>query len=220
MKLVVVVIGNGRDFIHPTITSLAPNVSYPIQARLMIDDSPHTAWGVDLDARYPEWDIVHTGGIGMAGAVQAGFDLALSHDPDYTLWIEDDTELLRPLPIASAIAALEANEHLAQMCFPREPADPTEYPDQLTAIVNQSQLVEEHDDYTAYDFLFSMFPNLIPRRVMELGWPAGPIGVGNETGMTNRCLEAGYLFAAWGQPGGPAFCRHNGYAARGAGWQL
>ncbi len=220
MKLVLVVIGNGREFLHPTMKSLAPNILHPIRARLMIDDSPDPAWGTDLEFQYPDWHIVHTGGVGMAAAVQAGFDLALSHDPDYTLWLEDDTELLRPLPVGDAINALERNPYLAQMCFCREPADPSEYPDQLTAIVNQATLVEEHDDYTVHDFLFSMFPNLIPRRVMELGWPSGPIGVGNEAGMTARCREAGYLFGAWGQPGGVAFCRHNGFAARGAGWAL
>ncbi len=221
MKLAVLVIGDGRPhFLAETVGSIAPNVLHPITARLMVNDEADPAYCAWLDEALPEWEIVHTGRRGMAGAVQAGFDLCLSHDPDYVLWLEEDMALVRPLPIAQAIGVLDAHHELAQMCFKREAIDPSEGDDQLTAIVERAANWGEKASYTWHDYIFSMNPCLIPKRVLELGWPSGPLGIGNESGMTYKLTQSGYVFGQWGHRGDAPWARHIGYAVRSVGYRL
>jgi hypothetical protein len=219
MKLGVLVIGNGREYLHQTVPHIHENILSPITARMMIDDSGDAQWSTMLAARYPEWVIHSTGHVGMAGAVQAGFDLALRYDVDHVLWLEDDMLLTRPLPIAQAVAVLASRSDLAQMCFKREPFDPSEGDDQLAAIVHLAPHSGTKATYTWHDYLFSLNPCLIPQQILRMGWPSGPIGVGNEDGMTRMLREAGFVFGSWGHVGDPAYARHLGWQ-RSAAWRL
>lgn len=160
----------------------------------------------------------------MAGAVQAGWDAILRYGVDYVLWMEEDMVLTRTPPIAQAAEVLDDHPTLAQMCFRREPWAPEEYPDQLAAIVRQASHSNDwtcsKGTYTVHDFIFSLNPSIIPARILEMGWPSGPIGVGNETGMTERLEAAGYTFGSWGHPNdGQSWCRHIG-DARADGYAL
>jgi GT2 family glycosyltransferase len=220
--IALLVIGNGRtDMLDATVEAAREHLP-AFDRYLMVDDSGDLRVRRILDARYPEFVIQHNDtNLGMAAAVQAGFDLVLASGARHVFWLEEDMLLTKAPPVDAAISVLERQPDLAQMCFRRDPADPTEQPDQLTAICGKSPHVTTHDLYTAYDFLFSMGPCVIPRHILEYGWPAGPIGVGNEDGMTRLLLEKGYRFGSWGLPGdGQSWGRHVGYAARGAAWQL
>jgi hypothetical protein len=188
---------------------------------LMVDDSGDLGVRSHLDETYPEFLIQHHDrNLGMAAAVQTGFDLALATSARYVFWLEEDHQLIRDIPVEDAIRALGEDQSLAQMCFSREPCDPSEGTDQLAAVLSHASEHGVTDTHTWHDYLFSMIPCLIPRRVLELGWPAGPIGVGNETGMTLRTREHGYRFGAWGHVGDAPYVRHIGYASRGAAWKL
>lgn len=221
MKLSLVVIGDGRgDCLRECVPAIFEHVHVPFHSRVMVDDSGDVEYGQGLDLSYSDFRIVHGGRRGMAGAVQAGFDAVLETEPDYVLWIEEDMILTRPLPVMAAVEELEAHPNVAQMCFPRQAIDPSEGTDQLAAICAQASFVTKHDRFTAQDFIFSMNPCLIPRRVLEMGWPSGPLGVGNEAGMTRKLLDAGYVFGQWGHPGDEPWAYHLGYARRTAGWAL
>ncbi len=220
MKVALLVIGDGRgEYLEHTVPAVLKNVLHPITARLMIDDSGDDDYARTLDDSYPEFRIVHGGRRGLAGAVQAGFDLCLDHDPDYVLWIEEDMLITRMLPVTQAVMVLEAHPELAQMCFKREPFDPAEGTDQLAAQCKLAAFFGEKASYTWHDSLFSLNPCLIPRRVLELGWPSGPLGVGNEAGMTPILLDQGYVFGSWGHVGDEPYARHLG-VRRSAQWQL
>jgi hypothetical protein len=162
--------------------------------------------------------------VGMAANVQRAWDVFLASDADYLLHMEDDMELVGYLPLRQAALALDEDEFLAQMCFRREPwpGSPLEmqFGDQLAAICAQADDIEVTATHTIHDFLFSLNPSLIPRRIVEMGWPAGPLGVGNEAGMTARLRSAGFRFGSWGRYGdGKVWARHIGHL-RGAGWAL
>lgn len=225
MKLVLVVIGDGRgDFLVQAVRGVKDNVTHGFSARIMVDDSGDPRYGEKLDIIYPEFDIIHGGRRGMAGAVQAGFDAALAYGPDYVLWIEEDMLLTRPVPVADAIAAMEwLPGRLAQIAFKREPwwgsPDEMRHGDQLAAIVELAPNSGTTATHTWHDYLFTLNPSVIPRRVLELGWPSGPLGVGNESGMTRRCLDAGYVFGSWGHVGDEPWATHIG-AYRTAAWML
>jgi GT2 family glycosyltransferase len=218
VKLAVVVIGDGRGhYLQQAVQSITSNVLHPITARIMVDDSGDADYGAELDVLYPEYLIVHGGRRGMAGAVQAGFDAALSTDPDYVLWVEEDFILVRQLPIGQAIQVMESHHDLAQMMFKRQPLAPDEIAgdDVIAGLTG----IRVHNVYTEHTHIFSMNPCLIPRRVVAMGWPAGPLGVGNEAGMTAKLLDAGYRFGVWGHLGDPRYCEHIG-AERSAGYAL
>lgn len=220
MKLAVVVIGDGRSKYLSEVVASMKHILHPVTARIMINDEADPNYCANLNILYPDFSITHTGRVGMAGAVQAGFAAALATDPDYTLWLEEDMVLTNPPPLTAAIHAMEANPTLAQMCFRREAWDPSEGDDQLSAIAAQASFVTVTDSYTIHDFIFSLNPSIIPSRVMRMGWPSGPLGIGNETGMTYKLLAAGYTFGSWGQPGdGQSWARHIGNE-RAAGWRL
>lgn len=196
MKLALVVVGDGRrSYLDQAVKAVKDNCLHPIHSRIMVCDEADYDYRADLRRDYPEWiHIQHATRRGMAGAIQAGFDAALDCDPDYTLWIEEDMLVTKPLPIGAAMSCLDSNRDLAQMLFQRQPITPEEH---LTGSVTGAfrmltQNYGEHGPYSWHDHIFSLNPCLIPRRILEMGWDTD-----NERGMSQRLREAGYTFGCW-----------------------
>lgn len=220
MKLVCVVVDDGRgEYLARTMASL-DHVHHPIYSRVLINDEASALYCASLDVEYPEWDIRHTGRLGMAGAVQAGFTAALEYEPDYVLWLEGDMLLIDDLPVQAAAEALSkpSNANLAQMVFKRLPwwgsPDEMEAGDQWAAIKRLAHFYTPCGDYAKHDFIFSLNPCLIPRRVLELGWDRD-----NEAGMTRKLLDSGFVFGHWGGLDSPALVEHIG-VERSQEWSL
>jgi hypothetical protein len=160
--------------------------------------------------------------LGMAGAVQAGFEWALSTFAEHVLWIEEDFRLTEHLPLSRMRLILESNPHLAQVVLKRQPWSDEEKRAGGQIETNPAAYTQCERlllDWVEHSTLFSLNPCLIPRRTLELGWPSGPLGVGNESGMTQRCLDAGMRFAYYGRIDDPPRCEHVGHV-RGSGWRL
>jgi hypothetical protein len=68
--------------------------------------------------------------------------------------------------------------------------------------------------YCVHTRCFSLNPCLIPRAVLELGWPDG-----NEAEMTTLLVSKGYRFAVWGSRQDGPRVEHTGQN-RAAGWRL
>lgn len=225
MSGALLVIGNGRLDNLRAVTDSALRCLPNFDHYLMVDDSGDGRIAEALDGLYAPFTIRHHEvNRGMAEAVQAGFDMVLGTDAEWVFWLEEDMLLTESPPVADAVRALDEDAGLAQMCFRRAPVMhplEQEYGCQLAAICSQSSMVERRDRYTVYDYLFSMGPCIIPSRILEYGWPAGPIGVGNEDGMTQRLLSHGYTFGSWGHPqDGQAWVKHIGFGLRAAKWKL
>lgn len=165
------------------------------------------------------------GRLGMAGAVQSAWEIALAADIDYLFHIEEDFLFTRPVDLQDLADILDEQTDLAQMCMVRQAWTPEEIaaggliPAHLGKAYQLRYSATTRAMWTEHDRLFSMNPCLIPRRVLELGWPAGPLGVGNEAGFTARCLAAGYRFAYYGSPVDLPLVEHIG-AARGVNYKL
>lgn len=221
--IALVVIGNGRlDYLKQAITSAQRHLN-PIHACIMVNDSGDPAIGRELDETYPGFRIIHHAqNQGMAAAVQSGWSAALETPADWIVHLEEDMEMIRDVPLIESINVLKVSPTLAQMCWKREPwwgsSAEISHGDQLLAICDQSNWGQT-DTHTFHDHLFSLNPCVIPRRIVEMGWPGGPLGVGNESGMTDKLKEAGYLFGSWGGFSDEPWCRHLGYE-RGTAWQL
>lgn len=161
------------------------------------------------------YDHDHT--LGMAGAVQAAWSWALDWGAEYLLHVEEDFRF-HELPLDGMLAVLEANPHLAQVVLKRQPWSSEEHA--AGGIIELDPAAyTQRDGFVESRKLFSLNPSLIPRRVLELGWPSGPLGVGNETGFTAKCLAAGYSFGMYGRIEDPPRVEHVGLM-RGNGWRL
>ena len=154
--------------------------------------------------------------LGMAGAVRAAWDWAIERDVDYLLHVEEDFRFLE-LPLDGMLDVFRQDETLAQVVLKRQPWSPEE--------VQAGGIIECHpDEYTdhradqlswvSHQRIFSLNPCLIPRRILEIGWPDG-----NEAEMTSTLVGKGYRFGFYGHRADPPRVQHIG-AVRGAGWRL
>ncbi len=160
--------------------------------------------------------------LGMAGAVQQAWAWALSTGADFLLHVEEDFLLHREVPLEDLVTVMDNNPQLAQIVLKRQPWSAEEH-----AAGGIPQLYpDRYEDRETHgikwletNWLFSLNPCLIPRRVLELGWPSGGLGVGNESGFTQRCIDAGFSFGMYGTRDDDPMCVHVG-AMRGDGWRL
>jgi glycosyltransferase involved in cell wall biosynthesis len=220
--IALVIVGNGRlDYLTRTMAAAEQHLP-PVDHRILIDDSgdPDVIARLQSDEFAGWMRVVHPTNLGMAAAVNTAAHTSHLHI-DHLVYLEDDMELISPLPIHRACEILDDDKTIAQVLFSRQPLHPLEEDGGvLGGLVKQATEWETHADYTTHDTLFSLNPCVIPRRVFGMEWPSGPIGVGNETGMTRKLLGLGYRFAAWGTPGNcPQLVHHIG-ELRGAAWQL
>lgn len=187
MTLALLVVGNGRlDYLAQAIDSLDVEADH----YLMIDDSGDASVARTLDREYPDFEIVHHGwNYGMAAAVKTGWSWALDKGADHILHWEEDFTQTAPLPIHEAITILDTQHDIAQMLFQRQPLTPVEIAaGSVVGAMNPTHL----ETWAIQRHIFSLNPCVIPRRTLELGWPAG-----NEAEMTRRVLDEGWSMGVW-----------------------
>lgn len=155
--------------------------------------------------------------LGMAGAVRAAWDWALSTGCDYLLHVEEDFRFVTPPPLAEMVDVFTYDETLAQVVLKRQPWSPEEA--RAGGIIETDpQAYTDHSagglQWVAHQRIFSLNPCLIPRKFLEMGWPDG-----NEAEMTAQLVALGYRFAFYGHRTDPPRVVHVG-AERGVGWRL
>lgn len=169
----------------------------------------------NVHGRIAEWHVIDDRDhrLGLAGAVQAAWEWALSTDADYLFHVEEDFVFHTPIHLFEMVDVLERNPHLAQLVLKRQPWSPEE---QAAGGIMEMHphLYSEHVKWTEHERIFSLNPCLIPRRVLELGWPDS-----NEAGFTQTCIENGYRFAFFGGIKDAPVVLHVG-AQRSYGWRL
>ena len=210
LSIALLVIGNGRlDYLHQAVDSVLEHCPQ-FDHYLMVDDSGDHAVCRELDRHYPDFTIHHHDtNQGMARAVQAGFDLVLATDAEYVVWWEEDFVAEKPIPVEEAVDVLGTYGYTAQMLFQRQPLTPQEV--EAGSVAGAMGGISLHHDWIIHGHIFSLNPCVIPRRILERGWPAG-----NEREMTNRLLVDGYTFGVWAD--GPLV--HHIGNVRGTAWQL
>lgn len=206
MSLALLVIGNGRlDYLRQAVDSLEVEADH----YFMVDDSGDREVARQLDREYPDfWISHHPRNLGMAAAVQSGWERVLDTQATHVLHWEEDFVQEKPLPIAEAIGILDAQQDVTQILFQRQPLTPAEHEaGSVVGAMNPTCL----DTWAIQRHIFSLNPCVIPRRTLELGWPAG-----NEAEMTQRILDRGWSMGVWLD--GPLV--HHIGESRGKNWQL
>lgn len=151
--------------------------------------------------------------LGMAGAVQAAWSWAVDEGFEFLFHVEEDFRFVRAVPMLAMVAYLRKHSQLAQVSLKRQPWGPEE--EAAGGFIETCPSAYwEKDGLVLHRRVFSLNPCLIPRSVLEMGWPAG-----NEAEMTTRLREAGYEFAVYGTKADPPRVLHVG-AERSAGWRL
>jgi hypothetical protein len=210
--IVLGVLTDGRaDYLAETIDAAARHL--PELPKFIVNDSGDSDYAAWLRCNYPGYKVVHHHERrGMSGAVNSVWDTALDMGADYLFHLEDDMVLVDSPPLDEAVSILAAYRHVAQMLFKRQPLSAPEI--NKNDILGGMHHIDCHDGWVTQQHIFSLNPCLIPRWVLEMGWPAG-----NEAEMTQNLLRIGAQFGVWGDPGSPPLVQHIG-ESRAVGWRL
>lgn len=192
-RIAVLLLTDGRGaYLEQTIDALERNVTGPIAHRVIHDDSGdprYTAW---LQDRYTTeaatWgDTYRVVTAGLVGA-KSGFDGAIRSawrhleaigDFTHVLHLEEDFTFEKCTDVAAVAAVLDANPHLAQMAFRRQPWPA--YRGEEPGVGYVDKYLDHHLEVTDGEGhnwleqarLFTTNPSLYPRRVLRAGWPEG-----------------------------------------------
>jgi hypothetical protein len=211
MNIALVVVGDGRyAYQEQALASLREHVPCGTFCYWrVVDDSG----GPSPMVFTGDWGVIrHPQRRGLAAAVQSAW-VGLPGHIDWVFHWEEDFVLTGPLELDRMVKTLEANPRLAQLVLKRQPGCPSEaaaggiieqHPDQYT----------DRDGWVEHQRIFSLNPCLIPRRVVDLGWPTS-----NEAGFTDQLIAAGWSFGFWGARNDPPRCWHIG-VERSSGWML
>lgn len=223
MKVALVVVGDGRiPYLAQALASLDEALTTPLLSRTLVYDEPQARMGAwELARRHELSVVVHTQRLGMAGAVQSAWQAALRSDADYVLHWEEDFVARAPLDLTLMVEILDYAPHLSQLVLKRQAWSPEERAAGGIIERNPDAYTECHRlgrvgvRWVEHREIFSLNPTLIPRRVVEAGWPAG-----NEAGKTAELnADPTNRFAFLGAKAAPPVVEHIGMA-RAAGWRL
>lgn len=160
-------------------------------------------------------DQAHT--LGMAGAASLGMEMALREGYDYVLWVEEDFRFNERPPVEKMIEILNIDYMCAQVVLKRQPWSVEEHEAGGIIEMNPGEYTDVYCNdlnWMSHTRIFSMNPCVIPRKVLEMGYP-----LGNEAEQTKRLVASGYHFAFYGKRDDPPLVTHVGHE-RGEGWKL
>lgn len=195
----VAVITDGRRmYLERCMTSLSEMVPWDaVAGRYIVNDAGddrYTDWLDDTYGGRRGWTVIsHEERCGLAATVDTAWAFCKA---DMLFHVEEDFIFRVPVELPAMRDVLTAYPRLAQLCLLRQPWSSAEHaaggiipmdPDAYHEQVMCGRLVVTHQR------VFSLNPCLIPRTVLETGWPSG-----NEAEQTARLVEAGWIFGYWG----------------------
>lgn len=213
---------DGRaELLEQTLESARENLKGTITDRILINDSGDEDYKAFLKNLAPEFEQVHHGERrGLAGAVQSVWETFLGTDAEFLFHLEGDWLFNEPVDVDELALLLTRKPYLAEVVLQRQALSPDEQAaGGVAAHQHWTQCADVLATWVEEEDIFSLNPCLIPRHIVEIGWPSGPLGIGNESGFTSACIGRGYRFAFWGHKHDVPLVTHIG-AYRSAGWSL
>lgn len=115
---------------------------------------------------------------------------------DYVFWLENDFRFYRPVQVDLMAWAIGRFQHigLAQMSLLRQPVDPREI--EAGGVLACIDDTVQHMGWIEHRSYFTTNPSLIPARVFDRDFPAGPECEGK---MGARLRDEGLSFGVWGE---------------------
>lgn len=210
MSVALVVVTDGRrQYLQEMLRSASRYLNYPFAHLRIVDDS-----GADQQVVWPDgFEVVrHPERRGLAAAVQSAWS-GLPPEIDCVFHAEDDFVFVEEVDVDAMAVTLKEHGRLAQLVLKRQPWSPPEVAAGGIIEMNPDEY-RQRDGWVEHTRIFSLNPCLIPREVVDLGWPAG-----NEAEMTARLVTAGWSFGFWGRREDTPRVLHIG-VQRSAAWKL
>lgn len=209
MSVALVVVTDGRwQYLEEMLRSARRFLNYPFAHLRLVDDS-----GGGRTVVWPDgFEVIrHPQRRGLAAAVQTAWS-GLPPEIDLVFHLEDDFVFAEPVDVDAMAMMLKEHGRLAQLVLKRQPWSPPE--------VAAGGIIEtapgeyrQRDGWVEHTRIFSLNPCLIPREVVDLGWPDG-----NEAEMTGRLVAGGWTFGFWGRREDPPRVLHVG-VQRSSAWK-
>jgi len=202
LKVALTVTTDGRDYIWRMLESLKQNVDFPFHQKIIVNDEGTTKLSID------GFDVInHDGRKGLTQAVRTAWG-AVDDDVDYVFHLEDDFTFNCAIDIHSMTQIMEGYPSLVQMLLKRQAwsaeevsaggfveMNPDSY-EQKVFSIKEDKLIY----YLTHRNFFSLNPCLIPKRVIDVGWPDG-----NEAGFggilfSDQTAKAAILGTKYNKP--------------------
>ncbi len=181
----VMIMGDGRkDCLVDCINSFNKNVIGNITTKHIHNDGPEFS-GYDkylIDRYESDFQVFnHMTRLGLSGSGKLAWELMLAEGVDYAFWLEEDFVFNHNINLNKIIELVESN-NLAQMALKRDPNNEREHLAGGWMQTLPSETFTQRQGYVEQEWLFILNPNIIPKWIMELGWPDG----GGETEITSK----------------------------------
>lgn len=210
MTVALVVVTDGRwQYLHEMFRSARRYLDYPFAHLRIVDDSggaQPVVWPDGFEViRHPERR-------GLAAAVQTAWS-GLPPEIDLVMHVEDDFVFVDSVDVDDMAMTLKEHGRLAQLVLKRQAWSLEER--QAGGIMEcHPDEYKQRDGWVEHTRIFSLNPCLIPREVIDMGWP-----VGNEREMTDRLVAGGWSFGFWGRRDDAPRVLHIG-VERSSAWKL
>lgn len=228
MTTALIVITDGRrDLLTETIESARENLLGNIGYRLLWDDTgdpQHNRWATNA---FPDFDVVCAPSrSGFGGAIAATWATLLEQAPDdvdMVFHLEDDFTFNKPVHLELVRAVMDANRHLAQMAFRRQPWSAPEIAAggfiEMHPLEYRDQVHYEGDlvcPFLQHRLFFTTNPSMYRLDLCRRGWPDGDHSEGEFSRrlFTNPTTWCGY----WGSRDSEPWVHHNGKERHGVGY--
>lgn len=184
MKVALILVTDGREYIHDTVQSLKENRNGVLFDQVVIVNDKNDQDFADQLVEYAESltktngtfvvDTAHTNR-GFTKQIILAWSL-LNEDIDYVFHLEDDFVFLEELQIHAMIRVLEKHPYLVQMALLRGPVNEDER--KAGGIVEQAPadylLIDEGDVWREHRKFFTTNPSVYKRSLTLRGWPDVP----------------------------------------------
>lgn len=223
--IAVLVMTDGRgECISQAIPSLLANLKGNLGLMMIHDDSADQDYQDWLRTEFPDW-LITSGSrrLGFGGAYERAWkivDTVASDDHRYIFSTEDDFTFNRPVDLVGMSDVLDTMPHLKQMALRRQPWNDEEIA--AGGIIERfpradfEEFRSQEHSWLEHRRWFTTNPSLIPRSVIEQGWPNVPQSEGMFTHqlLTDPMARFGY----WGTYDSGEWVTHIGNQRVGTGY--
>lgn len=222
MSVALLVMTDGRDYIHETIQSAteALSPSGAIVERYIHDDSGDQVNSLHLAEAFPDFTIIAPPKrLGFGGAIaNAWAYIRQMTEANYVFHLEDDFEFKRQVDLLAMERLLDIRPNICQVALRRQPWNAAER--RAGGVVEKNP--EAFTEHTFMEFawlehvqFFTTNPCLYRREMLSLVWPEGD----ESEGRFGLSLKAsGRTFAYWGKRDDGPWVIHTGKRRIGDGY--
>ena len=211
MKIMLLVISDGRPYLDECLASAEENLQYPFSSKVIVDDS-----GDAKTKLVDGWShCFHPQRRGFVAAINSGWNIARQSKTDFLFHLEQDFVFNEPVDIEAMATVLTKQPHLAHLVLRRQPWNSDEIAKgTMGGFEDSKSCTDGVHNWVEHEHWYSTNPALVPRRTFERDFPAG-----SEVAFGAELLADGQKLAFWGSKDDAPRVEHIGHL-RAEEWKL